>query len=561
MCQPGDTTGFPVKLAQSIFSNWPSTNNSQAQLQKLTVPTDFTVQWGPPTNSAPVAVRQKLAADGAPGVFQISGISTVTDATSLTYGNARYNCSGIISIVQNQHPTFCQSSNALYEAILAFQITSGSKSSNPSSPDVILLCRPIVFATWADNPFWSAVDRAVTRSPQTAPLDLSSLYGYNSSMLMPMITYQTCLPVKLINYNGQPFQTGSIRVRVNVVPQPLYINGSENGLGKCSSIRKYTLVTVGAGPVNVFRDAASNTLLQFQDGYGSDLFPSQQSRENLTPNAAPSTISAFSDIIQKFEIQVPEVFLGKSLAEIANADKPPKRKPKKKAFKCYTIDPTKDVVGDQIMIDPTTGESLRDTMKEDGIDSAGADIEITQYYTMTGDDITIPLRVIKTFPLSGPNPSGISDLTCFIAQDGPRVKLVFASLSDTTKIIDNSSYIGDASVLTSINDVFTMLRGMKPSNEFKKESVDTIQINTISINGIDNSSSGIMPGDIEYIFTVIATVCGTICLAAYLFFILHKIFFRNWHDAISHIVTFVVLFICLILFGIYVEKPAEESRS
>jgi hypothetical protein len=46
---------------------------------------------------------------------------------------------------------------------------------------------------------------------------------------------------------------------------------------------------------------------------------------------------------------------------------------KKKAFKCYTIDPTKDVVDDQILIDPTTGQSLKDTMNQQALDASGGD--------------------------------------------------------------------------------------------------------------------------------------------------------------------------------------------
>ena len=94
------------------------------------------------------------------------------------------------------------------------------------------------------------------------------------------------------------------------------------------------------------------------------------------PNAAPNSISALADVLQKFEILVPEAFLGKSLAEIANSSKPKEPKKKKRPFKCYTIDPTKDIVDGQIMVDPTTGQSLKDTQKQDILDAAGGDISI-----------------------------------------------------------------------------------------------------------------------------------------------------------------------------------------
>jgi hypothetical protein len=400
-CQAGDNNGFPIKLSQSLYTAWPATKDAQAQLQKLVVPTDFTVNWGPPSSAVPVSVTQTVAVDNAPGLFQIRGISTVTDSTTITFGNASYKCSGVLSIVQNQHKQLCQESKALYEVILAFQISN--KSLNPSSPDIILLCRPIVFSTWNSSPFWPAVDEACVReTPQTVALDLSSIYAYNSTTLMPMITYQTCIPAKLLNYNGQPYSYGSIRIRVNVVPHPIYMVASENGLGKCSSINKYTLITETKRPVDVFSAAAANTILQFQDGYGQDLYPSQTTKENLVPNSTASSISAFSDLLQKFEILVPEAFLGKSLADIATATEVPAIKPKKKAFKCYTIDPEKDIQGDQIMVDPTTGQSLSRTMKKDGNMAEGIsddetdDYDISEYSSgiMPGDVEHITIAIL-----------------------------------------------------------------------------------------------------------------------------------------------------------------------
>ena len=130
-CKAGDTTGFPVALAQSLHTNWPATSNSQQQLQRLTVPTDFSLQWqNNGVQNCTISVRQTLAANGIPGVFQISGFSP--EGSTITYGSAQYKCSGVISIVQNQHPTFSQDSSAQYEMILAFQIVN--KSTNPSSP-------------------------------------------------------------------------------------------------------------------------------------------------------------------------------------------------------------------------------------------------------------------------------------------------------------------------------------------------------------------------------------------------------------------------------------------
>ena len=368
-CRSGDTIGFPVTLAQSLYTNWPATANAQQQIQKLIVPTDFSIQWqNNGQQTCNITVKQTVNSAAGPGVFQISGFDPA--GSTITYGPAIYQCSGVISIVQNQHPTLTQGSNAQYEMILAFQIKN--KNINPSSPDIILLCRPLIFQNSGQNtPFWNAVDISTTQQAvqNNVGIDLSSFYGYNASTPMPMITYQSCLAVKRFERGGQ-FSLGSLKFRVNVVPQPIYVVASETGLGKCSSINKYTLITTGNGPIDVF---GRGDIIQFRDGNGTDLFPLQTTSSYLVPLAAPNAISALADVLQKFEILVPEAFLGKSLSDIANIQTPPKIQPKKKAFKCYTIDPSKDIVGDQIMVDPTNGQSLLDTQKQEALDAAGGD--------------------------------------------------------------------------------------------------------------------------------------------------------------------------------------------
>jgi hypothetical protein len=444
-CQEGDVTGFPLRISQSVYTEWPATTNSQGQIQKLTAPTDFTVQWGPPA-AATIQVYQTPTTADKQGVFQIRGLNTVTDNTTLTFGTAVYKCSGVLSLVQNQHKNFTQDTNAIYEAILAFQLSN--KQMNPSSPDVILLCRPIVFAGSSSPPLWSVIDEACLRdAPRNiGSLDLSTLYGYNSTYLMPMISYQTCMPVKLLNYKGQASYLESIRIRVCVVPQPIYVVASENGLGKCTSVNKYTLVTEPRNLVDVFDSASGGTIFQFRDGLGSDLYPNNVTKHNFVTNASPSIISAFTDLINTIEILVPEAFLGKSLADIAKATVPPPVQKAKKAFKCYTINPEKDIVGDQIMVDPTTGESLTDT------------------------------------------------------------------------ISDRSGGIG---------------------------SLDS-----------PGSPSGVMPGDIEHALTTFTIAVGAIVLICYLLYIFFLVFHKenSFHDAFYHILIFIVLLVCLILFGIFVEK-------
>jgi len=364
-CQPGSTTGFPITLSQSLYKDWPATTGAQAQLQKLIVATDFTVQWGPPTEGAQISVTR------SPSIFQIRGFNTVSDNTTLTYGSATYTCSEVLSIVQNQHKNLCYDSNALYEVILAFQINN--KSLNPSSPDIILLSRPIVFTTYSTTPFWAAVNKAAkTGSSQKTAFDMSQLYGFTNKVLMPMISYQTCLPVKIRNYKNAKDQLGSLSVRVHVINQAIYVMADDSGTGLCSSVSKYTLITSPKRPLDIFEDARYGATLQFQDGLGSDKFPSGVN-ENLVPLAANSQITAFQKVTQLLQILVPDHFLGKSLAEIAETKTDVPKPKKKNAFKCYKINPDTDIKDNQILIDPTTGQPLADTMKQKMYDDSGGD--------------------------------------------------------------------------------------------------------------------------------------------------------------------------------------------
>jgi len=585
-CQDGDITGFPLRVSQSIFSDWPATKNSQGQIRKLITPTDFVVNWGHPSASAQISVTQNAGQNGQPGIFQISGFDTIADNTTLAYGNASYTCSKVMSIVQNQHKTLNQTTEALYELILSFQISN--KSENPTSPDIILLTRPIIFSSSQPSfPFLHAVDRAcVRKAPQTTYVDMSTIFGYNSSTLMPMVSYQTCLPVKLTNTDSSPYQTmtGSIRMRVNVVMQPLYVNPSENGLGLCSAINKYTLVTYPKRLVDiflynyknpVFGGIGTNVYIQFKDGYGSDGFPTpleaNNKRNNLVPLTQSSNISALATLLQKIQILVPEAFLGKSMAEIANSKTVPKLTSKKKAFKCYTVDPEKDIVDGQIMIDPTTGKSLKDTLKEQSAEAAGGISSMqTTYYTLYGGDIKSSLIVKKTIPIQH-NVWGLTDLTAFITQDGGRVRIAFASLNDINTVMQSLSYVGD---YTNITSTFFSLNngtgniivsnGTRPidiTDDLQDDTGD-ININEISVNG-NTGSSGILPGDIEDVLVIVCITIFSILLFLYLGFIAYKVLFKEDHESFPsvHIIIFIILLIALSVLGAYYGKAREDSNT
>jgi len=215
---------------------------------------------------------------------------------------------------------------------------------------------------------------------------------------------------------------------------------------QCSLVSKYILVTEPRRPVDMFEGASANTVFQFRDGLGSDLFPST-TKDNFVPQAAPTPISSFDEVLQRFEILVPEAFLGKSIAEISSVGTPAPPPKKQKAYKCYRINPDKDIKNGQILVDPETGQSLSKTLQEKELEDAG----------------------------------------------------------DDPSLVDN---------------------------------VDT--------------SSGLMPGDIQQILFITLTVIGTIVLLAYLMFIVHTVMFRkDFHNGLIHFVIFIVLLIGLTLFGVF----------
>lgn len=370
-CDSGSTSGFPINISNSIPS---LLSNSSNKLQNLIVPTDFTLNWGYSILNGPITVRQTGT------VCEITGFNTITDPTSIVYGGATYYCSNVLSIVANQHRNLKLNPgiDSQYEVILAFQIYN--KQLHPSSPDIILLTRPIVLTSpgdpaAAETPeFWKTVDGLIsspTANNQVSNFDMSTIFAYSGGkVLMPMISYQTCLPVKLIKTSPAPSTAfGSLTMRVNVVLNPIFIEGTASGLGKCSSVINYTLVT-SAGPLDIFNTLQSNNWTSIQFNVELDqtgpIFPIP-STTNLIPLKSSYSITSLTDILQKLEIVVPDQLLGKSIPEISNtttlaSSTPVSVNSTNTRYKCYTIDPKVDIVNGQIMIDPTTGQSLQDTL-------------------------------------------------------------------------------------------------------------------------------------------------------------------------------------------------------
>jgi len=378
------TSGFPLKLSQNLFSPWAGgiDPSDPKVVQRLLAETDFEVNWYPPTNGVNISVNDSTSQ------FLIQGLDTITSATSITYGTGSevttYKCQPTLSLVKIQHPTFSQNKAATQELILTFRIDSAQvKQQNPSAPDVILLCRPVILVAEGEGtPFWQAVNRsAKTKSKVTVDkFSLADLYTFNGSEMLPMMTYETCVPTQLIGGPNQALE-GATRMRVHVVTQPLLIPSSNDGTGICKRVSKFVLPVHGL--VDIFGQSGY-TKVQFTNGRSADgksnSFPKPTSpvSDILTLAIAPTAaIDTWNDVLQKFEYLVPKSFLGKSLSEIAKAETLPKAASKKKAYKCYTIDPLKDIVDDKILVDPTTGETVQEAKKKYLGETTGGDAELT----------------------------------------------------------------------------------------------------------------------------------------------------------------------------------------
>jgi len=379
------TTGFPIRLSQNIFNPWAGGYNPSDPkvTNQLVVPTDFSISWGPKT-------QVEVSVDNSQNQFKINGLESANTATTLIYGSANYYCQRTLSIIKIQHANLTQAKDATQELIMAFRIKNAQeKKNNPSSPDIILLCRPVVLIsnTNSGSEFWRAVNNSVLKNNRVlTSYNAAENFTYDGSVanpiLLPMMTYETCIPTQLLSSTNPP-KEGSTRIRVHVVTRPLNIASDDDGTGTCRRVLGFIM------PINNLADIFGEnkyTNAQFTNGTSADgttkTYPAATTplSDSLTVNlASPIEIgswqssSGIGTVLQTFAYLVPETFMGKSLSEIAAMSTNPKGPSIKKAFKCYTIDPRKDVVGDQILIDPTTGQTLTDTMRQEVLDSSGGD--------------------------------------------------------------------------------------------------------------------------------------------------------------------------------------------
>ena len=385
-CNITALNGFPMIPSKEVVLD--NLNFTENNLKKITFPTNFSVQWPAPTDT-------KIKIVNTEDIFEINGISSVTANTSLVYGDAKYDCSDKFSILKNQHRKFCRE-EAFYELILCFQISN--KQDNPSSPDIFLITRPIVFSDKTpSSQFLSDVNSAMekTNKSKFTNLDISKLIAYNSNSLLPMYSYQTCLPVKIINNKPVPeVFIKSIVMNVNVIMQPLYVNvkNPSSGIGLCSNVTYYTLTS---NPLNIFlknpeKYGISGTLDNskvniLKDGYSKDGFPKNTRYNNLTLNLS-SKIN-ISELINKITIILPEDLIKSEapFAEYSNSKKntyivegftttsSPSSSP---ALRCYAVDSRRDIIDGKISIGPNNEITPNTNNIEEDEDTSDSGLEV-----------------------------------------------------------------------------------------------------------------------------------------------------------------------------------------
>jgi hypothetical protein len=369
-CRLTGTNGFPLRLQRNIFDpNWSGINESDRR--KLISPIDFDIAFGPESS----AMNINTAITTGPNKFEITIPDYYANNTTITYNKGsdllRYTALQTLSITNIRHSSLVNNAyNATHELMWPFVIDRNSKQNNPSSPDIILLCRPLILSegsnTGPSSDFWNAVNISASTTPQrqrATKVELSSVYTYGDSekTLMPMMTYETCLNTTFLS---NPNKTGRVIVRVHVITTPTSIYSQSSGTGQCSSSTDYIFPnSIKDKLISLISSTPAITDVQFTAG------------NQYKPPVMNEVISIWPR--DKIEFLVPEALLGKSLADISKRmEVPVNRSNRNKQYKCYTIDPTKDIKNGQITVDPLTGENLESTMNTRANELTGGDAQL-----------------------------------------------------------------------------------------------------------------------------------------------------------------------------------------
>lgn len=405
-CQPTAYSGFPVlppltaagsAPINSILTNDYSINTKGEAFCSI-VPIDITASWQPTMPSVDVSIyASKHSSTNLINPFVFT-LPESTSLTSIQYGTATYDLYPSIAIVQNQHARLTGSQSSKYEMIITFYKKDNSNLYS-SSPNILLLCRPLtVSSEKTTDLIWTPIANALARATRTARrgegvaatigFNIESIYTFpTTKSFMPMVAYSTCLPVKVLNSSilnpETTAKSGSISMRVYVVNQPLVINTTTEMEALIPP--SYSL-SVPISRLFLQNDVPSGyDRLQFKNGLGTGGFPSDTAA-NLLP--LPYTVSVSGTISNTiriaYEYVVPDELLGMSITTIAALTDNTKSSasgksvsPRNTQFKCYQIDPSKDISNGTITIDPKTGLPLNDLMAQRSYNDNGGDPSLT----------------------------------------------------------------------------------------------------------------------------------------------------------------------------------------
>jgi hypothetical protein len=373
-CPAGSLQGFPIQLPNNAFTMVAETpgNSDPMKLWKTTGREfDFSVNWSPSTSPWTVAISR--SSDNAlrnNRYFYVTGFDAISSGTTITYAGVSYVCDNAFAICNNQHGKllfpFVRENDYPYEAILSFKIAN--PNANPSAPHIILLCRPFQFRENYNVAGWRQIADAVTSSSQQqSTFNPKSLFIMQDD-LVPMISYETCINVQAAPRTGTINTSLRVKVCVGIIPTDLPANTALTA--KCQDIARYRFRLATQSPFDTTR-------IQIKQST-SGAYPTPLSENYFPIQINNGETSNGESLVNYIQVLVPSAVFGQDPTAIVQGTAPKKPTGPLRATKCYRVDTAKDIKNGQILVDPTTGQSVSNTLNQEAIDNAGGDIELAR---------------------------------------------------------------------------------------------------------------------------------------------------------------------------------------
>lgn len=371
-CSTGTVNGFPLTIKQNLFQPWATcpekdTKTPNEIMRSLTVTTDLTSGLAP-TNLKGSDLRTTVQV-GAFTRIVLPGSISGSNST-LTYTGIQYRASPYISINKIQHGNLLKydPTSATVELIWAFQKEDQKKATE--DPQVILICRPAKFDTTgrSRDAFWDAVNASLADSNKGKPVQDSYTIQNIFPLRQKSVMYQMCITSKVSNTYATQSDISPFKIRVYVINDILSIPQANNATSvnaTCPALVDYSLITFDGsnGPAAIVNTTITGGIFQFISGSSSS-----NSANFKIPRINGTFITDWATVKSHIEIQVPDEEYRFNTGTDGSL---PGVTPRKQ-FKCYTIDPQKDIVGDQITIDPKTGQPLEEYMRDENYGTEGS---------------------------------------------------------------------------------------------------------------------------------------------------------------------------------------------